>query len=71
MTVFFSRHKMLRIARTGFRTLSVSRIAASGPAPFNELPGSFLNGEEGREMEKVPDIGPPSAEEVRFFINHN
>ena len=64
--IVFLRLKMLRVARTGIRTLSVSRIVASGPAPFNDLPGSFLNGEDGRQMEKVPDIGPPSAEEVRF-----
>ena len=55
---------MLRLARVSVRSLSHTRILASGPAPFNNLPGSFLNGEDGRTMEKVADIGPPAAEEV-------
>ena len=58
---------MLRLARVSVRSLSHTRILASGPAPFNNLPGSFLNGEDGRTMEKVADIGPPAAEEVLFL----
>ena len=53
---------MLRLAAR--RTLTATRVVLSGPAPYNELPGSFLNGEDGREMAKAPEIGPAGAEEV-------
>lgn len=55
------------------RTLSTTRVALTGgPAPFNALPGSFLNGEDGREMLKKPEIGPVGKEEVRLglFLEH-
>ena len=51
------------------RTLSTTRVALTGgPAPFNALPGSFLNGEDGREMLKKPEIGPVGKEEVRLSL---
>merc|ERR1711892_964364 len=45
-----------------------------GPAPFNALPGSFLNGEDGREMLKKPEIGPVGKEEAyqsHEYYNHD
>ena len=47
---------------------------AADPANFNNMPGSFLNGENGREMETKPDIGPQAAEQQygsHEFYNHD
>merc|ERR1712147_141942 len=64
--------RMLRLAAR--RTLTATRVVLSGPAPYNELPGSFLNGEDGREMAKAPEIGPAGAEKAyqsHEYYNHD
>merc|ERR1711990_1136401 len=59
--------KMLRLVAAKASTRLVSYTAvrcAADPANFNNMPGSYLNGEQGREMEKKADIGPVAAEAV-------
>merc|ERR1712131_127559 len=68
---------MLRLvaARASTRLVRYSAVRlAADPSNFNNMPGSFLNGENGREMETKPDIGPPAAEQQygsHEFYNHD
>merc|ERR1712131_352243 len=68
---------MLRLvaARASTRLVHYSAVRlAADPSNFNNMPGSFLNGENGREMETNPNIGPPSAEgqyNSHEFYNHD
>merc|ERR1712212_17121 len=52
------------LTRVTVRPLAVSSVRNVDP----NRPGSFLNGPDGRKMERVPTIGPVVAEEG--YVSH-
>ncbi|CAG5114146.1 Oidioi.mRNA.OKI2018_I69.chr2.g8214.t1.cds [Oikopleura dioica] len=60
---------LVRAARSAARNFTVTRVVAN-----NGMPGSFLNGPEGRTIPKTNNIGPESAETAynsHEYYNHD